>query len=328
MRLRKMYGVLIGIGLAAITALGLSLMSGGRIIALDYQDFPKDELEKLIVPEPHQVELGMSGPLEAQAGSWLTWWAMKLMPGTFLVDVRLNGYKASLAVDTGAPRSFLSPQLTVAAQVSLTSSQLTIDFGVNGRKVPIYMGYAQELEMGNLRIQNLPVIVAGNQPVIKLLGLPVWKVDGLLGMEPLRRFALTLDYERGIVILRREPVPPRGDSALLQIVSLKTVPGIESLELTRPIVEGFVNSQGPYPCFIDTGTSAPVAVPPEIWQALGLEGQKQARLEIRLGELQLKGVPAVRAKVGQIIIGSNIFQAQGFKRLTLDFLAGKLYAER
>jgi len=28
------------------------------------------------------------------------------------------------------------------------------------------------------------------------------------------------------------------------------------------------------------------------------------------------------------LIGSNIFQAQGFKRLTLDFLAGKLYAER
>ena len=314
--------------LVIAVVMGLFFRAGGRFIALDFKNFPRDKLERLIINSFSEAQLTLNGPMETQVGSAWTRWALKFLPGTFLVDVRINGRKTSLALDTGVPRSFLSPQVAVDARVALTSSRLTIDFGVEGRKVPIYMGYIQELELGDFRIQNLPVIVSGNQPVIELLGLPLWNFDGLLGMEPLRRLALTLDYERGIVIFHQEPIPPpQGASALLQIVSLKA-PGLEGLELARPIVEGFVNSRGPYPCFIDTGTSAPVSVPPEIWQALGLEGKKQAQLEIRLGELQLKGVPAVRANVGQILIGSNIFQAQGFKRLTLDFGAGKLYVER
>lgn len=31
---------------------------------------------------------------------------------------------------------------------------------------------------------------------------------------------------------------------------------------------------------------------------------------------------------GFMLLGNNIFQAQGYKRLTLDFLGGRLYAER
>lgn len=324
------WGIGLGVTLVLILVVivGLFRQAGKEFIALDFEDFPRDKLERLMKGAPSEIAMTLRGPEETQVSSFWTPWALKLLPGTFLVDVRINGHKASLAVDTGVPQSFLSPSLAVAAQLSLTSSRLTIDFGVKARKIPFYMGYAQELELGELRIEHVPVLVAGHQPVLKIFGLPLWNVDGLLGMEPLRRLALTLDYERGLVRLRREPTPPsQGRSAPLQIVPLKT-PGLEDLELPRPIVEGFVNSQGPYPCFIDTGTSAPVSVPPDIWQALGLEGQRQARLEIRLGEIQLKGVPAVPATVGQIIIGSNIFQAQGFKRVTLDFLAGKLYAER
>ena len=125
--------------------------------------------------------------------------------------------------------------------------------------------------------------------------------------------------------MRREPFPSQVPSVPLQIL---TESGLGGLEHPKPIVECFVNNSGPFSCFIDTGTSAPVFVPRETWQALGLEGQKQAYLEVRLGELELKDVPAIKANVKHITIGSNIFQAQGLKRLTLDFLAGKLYAER
>jgi hypothetical protein len=328
MRVRKMYWVIGLVVMLIVIIVGLFLRAGGRLIALDFKDFPMNKLEQLIEKAPSEPNPTLTGPAEVEAHSRWTGLAMKLLPGTFFVDVRINGRKASLAVDTGVPRGFLSPQVAVDAQVSLTSSRLTIDFGLEGKKIPVYLGYAQEFELGDFHIQNLRIIVAGEQPVVKLLGFSVWNFDGLLGMEPLRRLAVTLDYERGIVVLRRKPAPAQGDSAPLQLVSLKPAQGLESLEQTRPIVEGFINSRGPYPCFIDTGTSAPVSVPPEVWHALGLEGQKQAQLTIKLGELQLQGVPAIPAKVGQILIGSNIFQAQGFKRLTLDFLAGKLYAER
>lgn len=299
-----------------------------KLIVFDYVDFPQSSLERLYKPQDAFEKPVISAPSNVEASSRWTYWAMKLLPGTFLVDTKINGYRASLVVDTGAFASLLSPHLATKAQVSLIQKRPKVAL-LQDIKQDIYVGLVHELTIGDLRVVNLPVIVPDRQAVIKLLGIPIWRLDGLLGMETLQRLAFTLDYAQGIVILRREPVSPQGDSAPLQIVSLKpTIPGLEGFELHRPIVEGFVNSHGPYPCFIDTGTSAPVSVPPEIWQALGLENQKQAQLEIRLGELQLKGVPAVRANVGQILIGSNIFQAQGFKRLTLDFLAGKLYLER
>jgi len=327
MRVRKMYWAIGLVVMLIVIIVGLFLRAGGKFIALEYRDFPRDQLEKLITDKPPEAELTLSGPSEVEVSSPWTWWAMKLLPGTFLADVKINGYKASLVVDTGAALTYISPEIAVAAKVTLTSSARLV--GWHGEQdVPAYIGWVQELTLDNLRVRNLPITVGGNQPVMKLLGLPVWNLDGLLGMESLRRLAVTLDYERGIVVLRREPAPAQGDSAPLQLVSLKPAQGLESLEQTRPIVEGFINFRGPYPCFIDTGTSAPVSVPPEVWHALGLEGQKQAQLTIKLGELQLQGVPAIPAKVGQILIGSNIFQAQGFKRLTLDFLAGKLYAER
>lgn len=313
---------IIGLVMAIVAILGLFFIAGGQFIALDYKDFPRDTLEKLVTSNPLET-MTITGSLEVEVDSSMTQWAMMFLPGTFFVDVRINGRKASLSIDTGAAQSFISPHLAAAAQISLTSSRLTVQHG--WREIPVYMGYIRDLELGDMKIQNMPAIVGGQQPVVKLLGLPVWNFDGVLGMEPLRRLVLLLDYKRRVVVLRREPFPSQVPSAPLQIL---TESGLGGLEHPKPIVECFVNNSGPFSCFIDTGTSAPIFVPREIWQTLHVEGQRQARLGVRIGELELKDVPAIKANVKHITIGSNIFQAQGFKRLTLDFLAGKLYAER
>lgn len=313
------------LGIIAI-AIGLALsflLTGGQLVSLEYTDFPRDKLEKFITAETLEAELTLSGPPEAEVGSPWTPWAMKLLPGTFLVDVKINGHPASLVVDTGAAQTVLSPRIAVAAQVSLTSSRLIVQHG--GGEVPVYMGWVQELELRDLKVQGLPVLVSGKQPVLKLLGLPVWSLDGLLGMETLQRLAFTLDYGRGIVIFRRESPSIQAPSAPLRLLQDR---GPGDIEQARPIVDCLLEGSGPFPCWLDTGTSAPVLVPPEVWEMLGLEGQKRTRLRIRLGEIELTDVPAVRARYSYIMIGSNIFQAQGFKRLTLDFLAGKLYLER
>lgn len=313
---------IIALGLALVAIVGLFFLSGGQFLALDYQDFSQEKLEKLVTATPPET-LAISGPSTVEGKSSMTRWASMFLPGTFFIDISINGQKASLSVDTGAARTFISPSIAVAAKVFVTSSRLTVQHG--WREIPVYMGYIRDLELGDMKIQNMPAIVGGQQPVVKLLGLPVWNFDGVLGMEPLRRLVLLLDYKRRVVVLRREPFPSRAPSAPLQIL---TESGPGGIEHPKPVVDCFVGNSGPFPCFIDTGTSAPMFVPRETWQALGLEGQKQARLEVRLGELELQEVPAIRANVKHITIGSNIFQSQGFKRLTLDFLAGKLYAER
>lgn len=314
---------IIGLVLALVVITGgLFLLSGGQFLVLDYTDFPQDKLEKLIT-DISPGTLAISGPSQVEGRSSMTRWARTLLPGTFFVDVSINGRKASLVLDTGAAQTFLSPSLAVAAEVLVASSRLTVQHG--WRELPVYLGHVQELEINGLKIENVPVIVGGKQPVVKLVGLSVWNLDGILGMKPLQRLVLTLDYTRGVAVLYRQSPHTQEPSASLQIIK---EPGSGNLEHPKPIVECLVNNSGPYSCFIDTGTSAPVFVPRAIWQALGLEGQRQSRLEIKLGELELKEVPAIRANVKYITIGSNIFQAQEFKHVTLDFLAGKLYAER
>jgi hypothetical protein len=89
---------------------------------------------------------------------------------------------------------------------------------------------------------------------------------------------------------------------------------------------------------IDTGTSdAKILVSDELLPALGWKGKVLVQ-HLQLGEIELKDVLAIPAheqeatgvklKGAVILIGNGVFQSQGFRRLTLDFLAGKLYAER
>ena len=326
-------GWIIILAIAAITIAIVVLLLRGQLISLEYVEFPQDKLEKLIVADTPQAELTLSGPGEVQVSSPWTPWAMRILPGTFLVDAKINGHKASLVVDTGASNTFISPQIATAAQVSLTSSRLVGQHGE--RKVPVYMGWVRELALNDLKVYGVPIAVAGNQQVLKLLRVPVFYLDGLLGMETLQLLAITLDYEQRIVIFRRESPDLRAPGVPLQIlrerVPLQQIFRGEvsgDVEYPRPVVDCLLEGYGPLPCWIDTGTSAPVFVPLEIWDELGLGDQKRARLKIKLGEIELKDVPAVGARVPYTMIGSNIFQAQGVKRLTLDFLAGKLYVER
>jgi len=310
------------VALLLAIALVIFLAVSGKLISLEYADFPREELEKLISEAP-AGEPVLSGPEEVELSSPWTRWAMKLLPGTFLVKVKINGHKASLVVDSGASGTYLSPEVAIAARLILTNSRFTSHHG--GREVPVYAGWVQEMKLGELRIQGLPVFVGGNQPVVKLLGLPIWKLDGLLGMEPLQRLALTLEYERGLVVFRRRPLLLQAPSVPLRIHRNRTTEGLENL---WPLVDCFIGDSGPFSCLIDTGTSGPVQVPSAVWHALGLGEERQARLQIQLGEIELVNVPCVIAPGLYPLIGSNIFQAQGIKRLTLDFLGGKLYAER
>ncbi len=101
-------------------------------------------------------------------------------------------------------------------------------------------------------------------------------------------------------------------------------------------MEGLLNGEGPYQVLIDTGASPPaLLVSRRIAQTHG-KGQERFRVSrLQLGEIVLEDLLAfnVEALLGRelpidIVLGTGLLRAQGFKRLTLDFLAGKLYAER
>ena len=103
MRILKVLAVVVGILLLLVS--GLFVWSGGKLFSLEYIDFPKGELEKLIKAEPPEAKPTISGPLTVEVGSQWTWWAMKIFPGTFLIDAKINNHQVSLVVDTGASQT-------------------------------------------------------------------------------------------------------------------------------------------------------------------------------------------------------------------------------
>ncbi|MDW8031792.1 MAG: retropepsin-like aspartic protease [Candidatus Bipolaricaulota bacterium] len=247
----------------------------------------------------------------------------------FLIPAQVNGMRASFLIDTGAALTTLGPRTAVSSGVLLT--RRVADVLIEGQETPTYVGWLHELQVNGLKFRGVPVLVLGKQLVLKLLGIPIWSLDGFLGMEPLRHVALTLDYEHGTALFQRTPYMPPSSalSADLKLVEQEW----SGIKTVTPIVEGFVEGSGPFPCFIDTGGSAIMGIGDDLIPRLGWQEGRRIR-QITLGAIELRDIPAISGKAGGrrltgiILVGSGVFQAQGFKRVTLDFLAGKLYAER
>jgi len=317
---------------------GLLMQSGGRFISYEFVRFPEEKLESLISSRATEGELELSGAFRVTISAWWYWLSKRFSPGVFWVDAKVNGHKVHLVLDTGSNTTDLDPQVAVNAKVTLTEKR-GIAFGARKEwTTSFYWGQLQELEIDGLLARNLPVTVRTKRRVFKLLGIPIYHEDGFLGMDLLQHLAIRMDFQNGVVTLSREPLSSKGYSAPLRVIEASQSPvmvegrgGIGPL----PIVEGLVDNSGPFPFLIDTGASGPALIGKEVWKALGLEGREGEKVtleRVKLGEIELHNVPAIKDEAEHrrkiILLGSGIFLSNGYKRLTLDFLTGKLYAER
>lgn len=321
-------------GMLLLILLMLFILSRGQIVFLEFKDFPQNELKRLQLADTYFRELTFSGSLEVESYSPLTYWAMKLFPGHFLIKAQVGDRKVTLLVDTGASLVVLSPDVAVAAQASLARDGPEITHW--NQSIPTYLGWVQELDINGLVAHNVPVLVLGKQPTLKILGLPVYRIDGFLGMSLMEKLAVTLDWRTGVVTFRREPARLQlAPSAPLRLMEQE----LHGFRMPYYVSDAFIDGAGPYMALIDTGASDPeILISGELLQALGWREERRLIRQLKLGEIELKDVWAVPARQKEatggrlsgrvILISSGVFQAQGFERLTLDFLAGKLYAER
>ena len=121
----------------------------------------------------------------AEAGTPNT--VVKITPGAPIVlPARLNGVPLTLAVDTGADRTVISPTAMGRAGLAVSGPQITIT-GVTGATNAL-LGTVPQLDIAGTRVGPLSVVVhdAGLQGT-----------DGLLGRDVLDAFTLTLDAARG-----------------------------------------------------------------------------------------------------------------------------------
>lgn len=131
--------------------------------------------------------------------------------GAFGLDVKLNGHTARLQIDTGANGLLVSRSVAKHAGLKAFSQSEVAGLGDQGDKGG-YMAYADSIRIGNLEFQDCTVEVLDGRR-------SVGDSDGLIGMDVLSHFLVTLDYPMRKLLLG--PLPPRpGESAA--VPALKT----------------------------------------------------------------------------------------------------------
>jgi predicted aspartyl protease len=129
----------------------------------------------------------------------------------FGLDVKLNGHTARLQIDTGANGLLVSRSVAKHAGLKAFSQTEVDGVGDDGYK-PGYTAYADSIRIGNLEFQDCSVRVLDSRSSIG-------DSDGLIGMDVLSRFLVTLDYPMRKLLLG--PLPPRpGETAA--VPALKT----------------------------------------------------------------------------------------------------------
>ena len=290
-----------------------------------------EALRQVVHPEP-QPEMIFHGSEGVLSSKW-SWISSRLFPGVLLADAKINEQNVTLVVDSGVLTD--EPLLLYAPTARATGTQLIAEASPmqppeRGVWFPSFRGIVGRLELGGLMLEQVPVRVVAARHRLKSLGIPLFQVQGFLGLSFLERFAATWDLEGYRLYLRHQALSGLGHGIALHKAEFEH----EGERERFYYVEGFLDGQGPYQVMIDTGASTPVLlVSGRIAQAYGPEQFRVGHLTF--GEIELEDLPALNfaAELGRevpidIILGTGLLRSKGFKRLTLDFLAGKLYAER
>lgn len=316
---RRMIIWLVASGLVlALIGLVVLVFTQARLV---WEPLTPHELEALrqavrSEPQPEMSFHGAEGVLDSR---W-NWISSKLFPGVLLEEPLLLYAHRARGVQLLAEAPPMQPP-------------------ERGLRFPSFRGVADRLEVGGLVLERVPTRVVAARHRLKALGVPLFQVEGFLGISFLKRFAATWDLEHHRLYLQRYPVERSGPGISLHQAEFES----EGERIRYYYVDGFIDGQGPYRTLIDTGASVPVLmVISRIAQVHGA-GQEQFRVRhLQLGDIELEDLPTIdiQALLGrkefpkeagaemEIILGTSLLRAQGFKRLTLDFLAGKLYLER
>lgn len=112
-----------------------------------------------------------------------------------VVQVMVGGRRAYFAIDTGAPDIIISAELANVLGVQAHAAGEGAFLG--GRHAPVQRGLLPELQIGGVKITNLPT---GIRP--QLLPFKNFKVEGTIGTGLLMHFLSSLDYCQGRLVLR------------------------------------------------------------------------------------------------------------------------------
>jgi clan AA aspartic protease (TIGR02281 family) len=114
--------------------------------------------------------------------------------GVLLVPVRVQGQDFEFLVDTGSAYTALSPDLVALLNLTVDPRRTATIVPAHGAmlKVPVVM--IAELRLGGFRMTDVEAVMLEFPHRLQL--------DGILGMNVLKQFRLTIESDTGTLVLR------------------------------------------------------------------------------------------------------------------------------
>lgn len=155
----------------------------------------------------------------------------------FGLEVKLNDHKSRLEIDTGAGGLVVSRSVAEHAGLKPFVDTEVGGVGSEGEK-KAYTAYADTIQIGSLEFHDCTVEVLDSRNV-------VGDLDGLIGMNVLAGFLVTLDYPMRKLVLG--PLPPRPTDSGPQTPALRTGDNPDADQADAPAASGATASQPKQP---------------------------------------------------------------------------------
>jgi len=124
-----------------------------------------------------------------------------------------NNVALNLVIDTGASISVLSYEAAERLGIRPLARGGEARAVGGGGKFPIVYGLLDMLDLGDIRIFNIPIYIRTIHHTATTEGEgDVLRADGFLGLSVLANFRFTIDYAERMLVLESEPAPVIGET--------------------------------------------------------------------------------------------------------------------
>jgi len=114
--------------------------------------------------------------------------------GVLLVPVRVQGQDFEFLVDSGSAYTALSNDLVALLGIEINPQRTASIAPAHGRVVKIPLVTITEISVGGFRAADVEAVVLKFPPELKL--------DGILGMNVLKQFRITIEVDTKTLVLR------------------------------------------------------------------------------------------------------------------------------
>ncbi|MCM3584645.1 retropepsin-like domain-containing protein [Mesobacillus maritimus] len=130
------------------------------------------------------------------------------LSGCPTVKIVINGKQKSFWLDTGAGMSVISCSIAKECQIPIFREQEMVVGNSTNKKIATDLAFINTLDMGHLRIHNLPSLVIADDSLTFQFphSNEVMVIDGIIGWDVLQHLYLEIDYKQREVVIQM-PIP-------------------------------------------------------------------------------------------------------------------------